>query len=106
VTDGCGGSCLALEAGDGFAFLQAFITQYVWSDGFNGDLAREQILVAGEIDLTHRTASETFFEQIPRGEQASARQSMFGVCLILRADRYVVFVADFATWTLAHGSGF
>ena len=33
-------------------------------DGFDCDLASDEILIARQIDLAHRTAPETFFELV------------------------------------------
>src|SRR5215216_6049000 len=49
----------AFEARDCFAFLKIFVVENVGTNCFYRDLSREQILIACEIDLAHRTASET-----------------------------------------------
>jgi hypothetical protein len=98
----CGGARFAFETSNGFAFLEIFVVENVGTNGFYGYLSREEILVASEINLAHRAAPETFFEQVSRREQPRAGQCILRACLILRTDLNPVFVADFATWTLTH----
>jgi hypothetical protein len=65
MADGSSGASLAFEARDRFAFLQHFVAEYVRPDSFDSDLARDEVFVAREINLAHRAATETFFQQVP-----------------------------------------
>src|ERR1043166_5594058 len=106
MTNRRGGASFALEARDGFAFLQIFVVENVRADCFDGDLPREQVLIAREINLAHRTAPETFLEQVSRREQSRTGQRVLRIRLILRADLDAVFVANLATGTLTHRTEF
>src|SRR5437762_25873 len=97
------GPRFALKTRDGLAVLKIFVAENVGSHSFDGDLARHEVLVASEVNLAHRAATEPFFQQVARGQQTRTRQCDLRVCLVLWTQLNGVFVADFATGALAHG---
>ena len=78
------------------------VVQDVRTDRFYSNAAGEQVLVAGEINLAHRTATESFFKEVARVEQAATWQGVFRARFILRTGCHIVFIADFATRALTH----
>jgi hypothetical protein len=98
----CCGASFAFETRDRFTLLQHFIVEDVRPDSLDRYATGDEILIAREIDLAHRAASEAFLQQIPGRQQRRPRQSVLGVCLIFGARDYVVFITTFATWALAH----
>src|SRR6185436_16049610 len=102
MTNGGGGASFAFESRDGFALLQHLIAEYVRANGLDGDLASDQILIASEIDLAHRSATESFLEPVTRRQQRRPREGMLGARVILGTGDYAVVITGFATRTLAH----
>src|SRR6185369_17216207 len=77
MSNGRSGASFTFESSDCFTFLEIFIVENIWPDGLDGDSPRLEILIAREVDLAHRTSSQTFFEKITRGQEFSARKSCF-----------------------------
>src|SRR6185503_10558088 len=64
MTNRCGGARFTFKTRDRFAFLQILVTENVRSNSLDCDLARQQVLIACEVNLAHRPATYTFLEQI------------------------------------------
>ena len=71
MLDRCGGLSLAFEAGDSLAFLQIIAIQHVLSDGLYSNPAGLELLVASEIYLPHRPASEPLLKPVSSGHKLS-----------------------------------
>src|SRR5437588_1834121 len=105
MADGSSRARLALETRDGLALLHVFIRENVRADGLDRDSPRDEILIARQIDLSHRAAPQTLFEQVASGHQGRARQRHFRVRAFFRADEHLVFIAPLATRAFAHNFG-
>ena len=64
MADRSSGACLSFEARDSFTFLKVLVVEDVRPHSFYRDATRDQVLIAREINLAHRAAAESFFEQV------------------------------------------
>src|SRR5688500_15365467 len=98
-----GSSGLALKSSNRFSFLQGLVAEDVWPDSLHRDAACDQILVARDINLAHRSAANTLLQQVTARQQGWTWQSVLCVSCILGADSYFIRITDFTTGALAHG---
>src|SRR5687768_5873704 len=64
VTNRRSGTRFALETCNRFAFLEIFVAQNVGTDSLYRYASGDEVLIASEIDLAHRAATEPFLEQV------------------------------------------
>ena len=102
MLNGSSGARFAFETRDGFALLQVFVRQHVRPNRFNGNAARDQILVPREIYLAHRASAKSFLQTVTPVQNSCAGQRSFRLRLVVGANEQVVFVTLFAPWTFAH----
>jgi hypothetical protein len=102
VLDRRGGLCLAFEARDRLAFLKVVARENVLANRFNRDLTGGKLVVVRQIDLAHRTAAETFGQQVARREKLGSGQRVLGGSLVLRAGRDLVRITRLTFWTFLH----
>jgi hypothetical protein len=93
---------LAFETGDCLTLGQIVAAENVRPDGLYGNAAGREFLIGGEIDLAHRSAAETAFEQISLGEKLWPFESDLGRRLVVRANTDLVTETKLAFGALTH----
>jgi hypothetical protein len=95
-------SGFALEPRDSLPLRHMFAAEEVRSNSLNCDFPCSQILIDGEVNLPHRTVTNSFLYQIARYEQRAAGQGNARLAGIIRADLKVVLITVPASGAFAH----
>src|SRR6476469_2255830 len=102
MPDRCCGAHFAFEACNRLSFLQHLIAENVGTNSLDSDASSYQVLIARQVNLSHRASSQALLQQITRRQQRWAGQGVLRFCLIQRTEIYFVFITVFTTRALAH----
>src|SRR5688500_10062213 len=79
MLDRSGGARLAFKASYRLALLHVFIAEDIWPDCLYGNTSGDEILITGEIYLTHRPTADAFDKQITGRKQRRTGERVFGL---------------------------